>query len=146
MAINIKNYTSQVAVSASMAKIEKNLVLAGARDIMKRYSEDGICNAVAFTLPIDNKQLTFQLPAKVDPIYKMLIEGYVRPTEISFKNCREQAERSAWKIVSDWVEIQLTMIKLEQADTLEVFFPYLYDGKQTYYQKVLDSGLKLIGA
>lgn len=52
----------------------------------------------------------------------------------------QQAERTAWKIVQDWVEVQMSMIQTRQADFEEVFMPYLFDGKQTIYQRAVAAG------
>jgi hypothetical protein len=142
--MNIKNYTSEVAFSTSLAKIQKLLVSAGAKNIMLSYDDSERCEAVAFVLPMDGKQLTFQLPARVDAIYNLLIAEFKRPTSTSYTNAKNQAERTAWKILAEWVEIQITMIRLEQAEVLQVFFPFLTDGKQTYYEKIKKNDFKLL--
>jgi hypothetical protein len=52
------------------------------------------------------------------------------------KRLQDQAQRTAWKIVHEWVHIQLSMIQLGQAQPLEVFMPYIFDtrSQQTLFQ------------
>lgn len=131
-------------VDRSMGKIERNLVSAGARNIMKSYNGDGICESISFTIDVNGKRLAFQLPANVEAVYQLLLAEHVRPTARSFQLCREQSERTAWKLISDWVEIQISMIKLEQAELLQIFLPYMHDGKESFYSKCIASDFKLI--
>lgn len=151
---NIKNYTSTVPAITSQGRIEKCLIEAGATDISKKY-EDGICIAITFRIMHKTQEmpigipLFFKLPAKVDACFKVLWKEVIRPKPDTRKRTMEQAERTAWKIISDWTEIQLAMIQLEQAEILQIFLPYAYDvGKdQTYYEQIKESGYKqlLIG-
>lgn len=151
MAANLKNYTSEVPAITSMGRIEKNLVEAGATDISKKY-EGGICVAISFRLVIrsGHKDLAmpmfFQLPAKVDACFNVLWKEVKKPLAGTKERTLQQAERTAWKIISDWVEVQLAMIKLEQAEVLQIFLPYVYDAAsdQTFYQKVKEGGMKLL--
>lgn len=131
----MKNYTSETPASTSMNKIEKALVKAGARDIMKSFNADGTCNTIAFILVLNAEVLKFQLPARLEAIYKKLYSGYTKPTERSKQICKAQAERTAWKIIADWVEIQITLIELDQAEALQLFLPYMTDGKESFYDK-----------
>jgi hypothetical protein len=53
---------------------------------------------------------------------------------------REQAERTAWKIIQDWIEVQMSMIQMQQADFREVFLAYAWDGKRTFFDRVREGG------
>ena len=55
---------------------------------------------------------------------------------------RDQSLRTAWKIQQDWVQVQMSLIKLKQADFREVFMAFLWDGKQSYFQMVEDNKFK----
>jgi hypothetical protein len=143
--MNLKNYTSETPASSSMGKIEKCLVSAGATDISKKYN-DGICTSVTFRMMVNNTPLFFQLPAKVEACYDVLYKEIKRPRPDTKARVRAQAERTAWKIVCDWVEVQLSMIMLEQADALEVFLPYAYNPQTdtTFYNQLKSSGFKAL--
>jgi len=141
--MNLKNYTSEVPASTSLAKIERCLVEAGATDISKKYV-DGICISITFRMMINLQPLFFQLPAKVDACFKVLWKEVNKPLPTTRESKMKQAERTAWKIICDWVEIQLSMIQLEQAEALQVFLPYVYNPvtEQTYYQQLKAGSFK----
>ena len=56
----------------------------------------------------------------------------------------EQAARTAWKLVQDWIEVQVSMIVMKQAEFLEVFLPYVWDGRQTYFESVKSGAFKAL--
>lgn len=143
--MNLKNYTSTVPAITSMGRIEQALVKAGATDISKKYS-DGVCKAIIFRMVVNNQTIFFQLPAKVDKCFDVLYKEVKRPRPDTKDNIRSQAERTAWKIISDWVDIQLSMILLEQADALEIFLPFAYNPatETTFYNQLKDGGFKAL--
>lgn len=57
-----------------------------------------------------------------------------------------QAERTAWKIVLDWIEIQMAMIDLAQIEIMEVFLPYVYDAQKdmTFFEQIKSNHYKAL--
>lgn len=141
--MNLKNYTSEVPAITSMGRIEKKLVEAGATDISKKY-ENGVCIAVRFRMLINMKPLFFELPAKVDACFKVMWAEISRPKENTKERTMQQAERTAWKIISDWVDIQISMVQLEQAELMQVFLPFVFDPvkEKTFYNQIKEGGFK----
>jgi hypothetical protein len=134
---NIKNYTSGVPASKSVSRIEELLVSMGAQNINKSY-KDGQLYAISFLVDVNGNTVPFKLPAKVDQVNAALKKSYKRLTSAAIRNINEQSERTAWKICSDWVEIQATIIKLQQAEFIEVFLPYVYkvETDQTFFESL----------
>lgn len=154
----LKNYTSEVPVSQTIYRIEQVLIKCGATGIMKEYlNTNGDIGAITFTVETPSGPMTIRLPADKEKALEALWLDYVGDDKLTDKgdavqwNSRkkkrktdfaEQAARTAWKIIQDWVEVQMSMIQMKQADTLQVFLPYVYDGKRTYYQALREASFK----
>lgn len=147
----LKNYTSNVPVSQTIHRIEQVLLQCGVTGITKEYGPEQEIAAITFTVIFDKTtRYTIRLPANKQAAWDALWKDYAgtdisadgksvcfgsrkHKTRIEFK---EQAERTAWKIVQDWVEVQMSMIQLKQAEFGQVFLPYVWDGKETTWEKV----------
>lgn len=147
--MNLKNYTSTVPPHTSMANIEKWLIEIGASSISKQYNEKKICSAITFLIYDKRtlKTISFNLKAHVEECYKILWESYsnVGQKRVDKTKVLDQANRTAWKILSDWVEIQCSMILLGQAEPLQMFLPYMYDMQEneTFYEKIVSGKMPL---
>jgi len=135
--MNLKNYSSTIEYQKSIESIKKLLIEYGAYSVIEKYENKEV-SGIAFVMPIDNKAMTFQLPARVSDIKNFLI----KTRRMSPENAYKQAQKTAWKLIHEWIQIQLTMIALDQAEPLELFFPYLTDGVNTYYEKVKANDFK----
>ncbi len=143
----IKNYTSQVPASRSISYIEGKLAQNGARKILKLYDEHGKVIGMCFEIPIDGVNIQFKLPSNVAKCEKVLLAGLSsRAQPVTRKKIPQQAERTAWKILSDWVEAQMAMIELSQVEVMQVFLSYVYDGQkdQTLFESMKERGYKAL--
>jgi len=143
--MQIKNYTSSVSVINSINLIENRLVSAGATHIGKVYDKERV-KGITFQIPVNGIPILFKLPTKSEAVFKVLWKEVRKPRPETKKNIELQSERTAWKILADWVDIQITMITLEQAEFIEVFLPYAFDGvtNKTFFEKMKESQYKLL--
>lgn len=145
--MNIKNYTSTIDASRSMAKIEELLVEIGATNINKQYAEKA-CTGITFLLFDQQlqKTLPFHLKAQVQECFAILWKDVKRPRSDTRTILQQQANKTAWKILSEWTEIQCSMILLGQAKPLQMFLPFMYDMKtsETLFEKVTNGKLNLL--
>lgn len=143
----IKNYTSSVPASRSVSHIEEKLASHGAQSVVKKY-EDKRLVAVSFFMQIQDKLIPFMLPAKTEQVKKLLHSNVKRPRKGTIDKLTEQSERTAWKIISDWVDAQMALVELQQAEIAEIFLPYMWNEKsgQTFYQIASDKGFNMLEA
>ncbi len=144
--MNLKNYTSVVPAMNSAAAIEALLVEAGATSVSKWYVEKQL-GGFLFQMPINGLPMVFRLPAKVELVYQAMLKRARKPDAAKRASLRAQAQRTAWRTLHEWVQIQVTMILLEQIDPLQVFLSYQYDENTgaTFYDRVKTGTVKLLG-
>ncbi len=156
----LKNYTSNVPVSQTIFRIEQVLIKCGVLGIAKEYTgTDGQVSAITFRISDNGKEFTVRLPADIEKAQDALWMNYADGDKLSEdgkslhwnsrkkltrKNFSEQAGKTAWKIIQDWVEVQMSMIQMRQAESMEVFLPYIMDGKQSVFQLVKSSGYRAL--
>lgn len=154
----LKNYTSDVPVSQTIYRIEQVLIKCGVQGITKEYRTDGTVSALTFHIKLpDAPTWTIRMPVDPDAATQALWMEYVGLDKLSAdgqsvqwssrkkkkrSDFKEQGERTAWKIMQDWVEVQMSMVQMKQADFRQVFLPYVWDGKRSFYDRLQSQNFK----
>ena len=143
----MKNYTSTVPATTSMALVEKALVHAGATHISKAYEQEQVVGFY-FQFVINGIPVAYRLPVKVKAVHDAMERGYARPDKIDQNRLWAQAARTAWKILYDWILVQLSMMEMEQALPMEIFLPYalMPARDETVFEVFQSSGFKQLEA
>jgi len=142
--MNIKNYTSNVPVERTISRIEQVLASAGAVGIIKDYSAGRLVSlSFRVTLPT-GKAVEVRLPANHEAVYQTLCKDIRRPRKGTMEKLQDQSLRTSWKLMQDWVEVQISLIKMQQADFMQVFLPYVWDGNKTFYAALKDQNYLML--
>ncbi|MBE3109348.1 MAG: hypothetical protein IMZ46_02370 [Acidobacteria bacterium] len=143
----MKNYTSSVPVEVTVMRIEKILAKNYATQVAKEY-KNGEIYALTFSVqnPATMKESRIRLPVEKKGIIAALGAQYKRKISSATKaRIEAQANRTAWKLWQDWLEVQMSLIEMEQAEFVQIFLPYFWDGRRTLYDRVKEGGFKMLG-
>ncbi len=114
-------------------KIQRLLTTHGARRVMMEYSPTGLIFGISFQLEINGQEVVMKLPARIEQVaihmYKDVLSGLSESKQ-------EQAYRTAWANIRDWLDAQFAMIDTQMVKVEEVFLPYIMvDNNQTLFEK-----------
>lgn len=137
------NYTTEVPVSRTVEHVNRALVRGGARAIMSEYDASGRPVGVAFQIQTPYGLRGFTLPVDVDGVFKAL-NADKGVSERKYRT-RDHAERVAWRILKDWLEVQLAMVQAQMVAFDQVMLPYMQSevGGPTVYELYRDRQLAL---
>ena len=138
----IMNYTTKVSADRTVAEISQLLVKKGASEIMTSFDEHAKPVALKWRTRSKHGPLSFSMPVRVDAVYEVMTRQRVMATNNAAR--REQAYRTAWRIIKDWVEAQMALLETEMVDFEEVFMPYILSGRETLYQAMSEGRVKAL--
>jgi hypothetical protein len=100
---------------------------------------DRVPKAVSFRIQCEYGLIAFRLPARIEAVEKILSKGRRIPWGAAGEKIKariaEQAARTAWRIIRDWLEAQLAMTQAGLVSMVEIFLPYAQDAQgRTFYE------------
>lgn len=121
----ILNYTTTVDAFKTVSEIEYILMKHKAKSIMKEYNGEQIV-ALSFLIDTGRQQIPVKLPVKINECYEILKREKKNGSR-NVKATMDQAERTAWRILKDWVAAQMALLDIEMVKFEEIFLPYIVD-------------------
>lgn len=141
--MGLLNYTTKIDSQKSIAEITGLLTRFGARSITTEYDDDGFVCGISFIIMIEMKPLAIRLPVNVEGVYNRLRMEKV-PNSL---RSMAQARRVAWRVLKDWMEAQLALFKVGQAEAGQVLMPYAVDSEgRTAYSIFKESHVRQLNA
>lgn len=139
------NYTTKIATDKTAQEIARCLSLHGAKAILTEYdSKENYISALSFKIDVGGNPITFRLPCDWKPVLEIFKNDRKVPRT---SKTQEQALRTSWRIVKDWVEAQMALVETKMVTTQEVFLSYaiMRDGR-TLGQTVQSNPSFLLGS
>lgn len=130
------NYTTTVEAYKTVSEIEQMLVKHGAKSIMKQF-DDGMITSLSFLINTGVNDIPIKLPIRVDDVLQVLIEQKKMHSKAGIKATKDQANRVAWRILKDWIEVQMALLDIGMVQFEEIFLSYIETaGGKTIYEKL----------
>jgi hypothetical protein len=119
------NYTTTIEAAKTAGECIAMLAEHGADKIGMSY-EARKPAGLTFSIETVHGPRQFSLPVNVEGVFRALAranrEGRIAPRYAS----REQAERVSWRVLKDWLEVQLALVDAGVAELEESMLAYVH--------------------
>ncbi len=130
---SIKNYSTKISPIQTIGEIEQLLAGYQVRQMNKFFDDSGNVKGVYFAIPFNDRLVHYKLPVNVERVQQVLKDDGLSKKYTTM----EQARRVAWRLLKDWIDAQLSLVKVQVVTMHEVFLPYAVDPQtgETLYEK-----------
>ena len=130
------NYTTKVNAQKTVTEVMGLLVAKGTDEISIVYDDNQQPAGLKWSVLSPRLgRVAFALPCNTDAVFVKLTEQKVMVTAPESR--RQQAIRTSWRILKDWVEAQMALLETGMVTMDEIFLPYMLSGGQTFYQALV---------
>ena len=141
----LKNYTTEVPANRSIQEIQEILQKHGVSGSMMEYEQGtGRIESLEFKIDVNGQTWGFRLPLRWRQAYDVLYRRS-KQEQRYVKTREDHAYRVAWRILRDWVAIQMALIELEIVQVQEVFLPYVIQKNgHTLFENIVTDPSRLL--
>lgn len=136
----ILNYTTIIEPEQTIGEIQKMLSRYNVSAMMTEYDGPQVAS-VSFKMRIEDRDFAFRLPCNWRAVREIFNEEGITYGKIKHRDrdLDNQAVRTAWRIIKDWIEAQLALVEVNMVTIPQVFLPYAItrDGR-TLAERVVD--------
>ena len=136
------NYTTKIAADKTASEIVALLARKGATNVMITFGTQGQPIGLKWRVESPSGPLAFALPVNAEAVFEVLTKQGVLKSNAASR--REQAERTAWRIVKEWVDAQMALLETGMVELEEVFLPYMLSGDRTLYQTLAEGNFQAL--
>jgi hypothetical protein len=127
--IHVKAGTTTVSVVKSQADLLVILRRYGARDFGFDEDPNGKEASVRFRVTHGARDLPVLMRVDVDAVYRALFpvapKGYGKSKDAALATRREQAKRTAWRLLIDWIDAACSTTAIGLQSVEEVFLAHI---------------------
>lgn len=146
--MSVLNYTTSIPVEKTIGEMQKMLASHGASRISIDYDLAATPTGLSFELKTPHGLRVFNLPVDVQKMQNLLIykdgQGQLKSGSRAQRTSIDQAERTAWRVMKDWLSAQLTLVSLEMMSLDQVMLPYLNMNGRSLYQAYREQEQQLL--
>lgn len=138
----IKNYTTTIKPEKTIAEIQQILAKHKAKAILTEYDSEGNVIALSFKVETIRGEVGIRLPVNTEKVLQVLKKQ--RRNNSQVKDTKEQALKTGWRNIKDWIDAQMALIETEMVTIDEIFLPYILNSRnQTLYEAFRENQLLL---
>jgi hypothetical protein len=134
------NYTTVIDPQKSAGECVAMLARHGVTALGQTFDGKGVPTGLTFQIMTPWGMRQYSLPINVTGTNAALAKAYSkRLIPLRYANL-EQAQRVAWRVMRDWLEVQLALINAGVAELNQVMLPYMHaDPGVTVYEKYVQN-------